>query len=218
MNINDVRVDLPSGDMLENIFNRQKELMEKYHVIEKSNGLLITEDVPVDIHSRFGQYRIKDFFWRFTEELGEALDCVDLKNQDHFHEELADALHFLVEACILIGITPRDISGDGSYDKLEYLFSNAPVVNTEDINFYRIAIQFTRVMTKLSMSANCLKNKPWKQTHMLTDEPEFKSMVCRTFHEFIILCKFCGITIPRYLYSLYFKKSEVNKFRQRSVY
>lgn len=216
MNINDVRVDLPSGDMLENIFHRQRELMEKYHPIEKANGLLITEDIPVDLHSRFGQYRIKDFFWRFTEELGEALDAVNFENPQHFHEELADAMHFLVEACILCDISAKDISGHGDYDKLEYLFFNGPSVKY--LNLIDIASKFTVVMTSLSMTANCLKNKPWKQSHMLTDEIEFRTRLCRTFYHFITLCKFCGISKAGYLYELYFKKSEVNKFRQRSAY
>ena len=51
MNINDVedREVKFKGDKLEAIFNRQLELMEKYHKIEKANGLLQTEKVPVPL-------------------------------------------------------------------------------------------------------------------------------------------------------------------------
>ena len=120
MNIKDVEVDSKiaenSEDMLTAIFNGQRKLMEKYHHIEKSVGLLQTEDVPVNLHSHKGQARLKDFAWRITEEIGEAMSC--LKNKPwkqtqmetdviHYYEELSDALHFFIELCILSGIDEK---------------------------------------------------------------------------------------------------------------
>ena len=137
MNIKDVETPVNMGDMLCSIFRRQMELMKKYHPIEKSNGLLITEDVPVDLDDKLGQQRLKDFAWRVTEELGEAM--------------------------------------------------------------------------------NCLKNKPWKQTHMETDKEHFYEEIADAFHFFIELCIIAGLDAEK-LYDLYFRKSEVNKFRQRSKY
>lgn len=107
-----------SEDLLDMIFRKQMYLMEKYHEIEKKNGCLITADVPVDLHSHVGQHRLKDFAWRITEELGEAMNC--LKNKpwkvtpmatdiQHYKEEISDAFHFYVELCILSGIGPREL-------------------------------------------------------------------------------------------------------------
>lgn len=121
MNIKDVIEKIPDtfpNDRLGLIFTRQLELMEKYHPIEKANGLLVTEDVPIDLHSHKGQHRLKDFAWRITEELGEAMSC--LKNKpwkatpmdtdiDHYKEEIADAFHFFVELCILSGIGAHEL-------------------------------------------------------------------------------------------------------------
>jgi hypothetical protein len=137
MNINDVEFQDRGGDMLEEIFARQRELMEKYHVIEAKNGLLQTPDIPVNLHDAKGQARLKDFAWRITEELGEAM--------------------------------------------------------------------------------NCLKNKPWKQTQMLTDVKHYYEELADAFHFFVELCILSGLN-ARDLYELYFRKSEVNKFRQRSNY
>jgi hypothetical protein len=139
MNINDVseKEIAIDGDMLDAIFQRQRELMEKYHKIEESVGLLQTLDVPVDLHSHSGQARLKDFAWRITEELGEAM--------------------------------------------------------------------------------NCLKNKPWKQSQMLTDTDHYLEEIADAFHFFIELCILSGID-AKGLCELYFKKSVVNKFRQRSQY
>lgn len=139
MNIKDVETEVPvkGSDMLECIFARQLELMEKYQEIEKASGLLQTEMIPVDIHSKEGQARLKDFAWRVTEELGEAM--------------------------------------------------------------------------------NTLKNKPWKQTHMVTDVNHYMEEISDAFHFFIELCVLSGLG-PKELYDLYFRKSEVNRFRQGSKY
>ena len=119
MNVNDVKIDNElKGDMLESIFNRQKELMDKYHIIEKENELLQTEDCPVNIDDKKGQQRLKDFAWRVTEEIGEAMNCLKNKpwkqthmqtDQTHYQEELIDALHFFVELLILSGMEAKDV-------------------------------------------------------------------------------------------------------------
>lgn len=112
MNVNDAKEEKVDGDLLRAIFDRQKSLMEKYHVIEKGNGLLQTEDCPVNLNDAKGQARLKDFAWRITEEIGEAMNC--LKNKPwkqtqietdvaHYQEELIDGLHFYVELLILSG-------------------------------------------------------------------------------------------------------------------
>ena len=138
MNIKDINKNLEKITCrLEDIFGRQRELMHKYHNIEKKNGLLQTESVPVDINSKEGQQRLKDFAWRITEELGEAM--------------------------------------------------------------------------------NCLKNKPWKQTHFQTDLDHYYEEISDAFHFFIELCILSGLDAEG-LYQLYYKKSRVNKFRQESNY
>ena len=75
MNINHAVEEKIEGDLLKAIFDRQKSLMGKYHDIELKSGLLQTEDCPVNLDDKRGQARIKDFSWRVTEELGEALDA-----------------------------------------------------------------------------------------------------------------------------------------------
>jgi len=121
MNVDDisdeeVRIE---GDKLEAIFDRQRELMEKYDEIEEQNELLQTADVPVDLNSHLGQARLKDFAWRITEELGEAMNCLKnkpwkttqmLTDQTHYLEELADAFHFMIELMILSGLDAESLT------------------------------------------------------------------------------------------------------------
>jgi len=118
MNVNDAKEETVDGDMLKIIFERQKILMAKYHDIEKANGLLQTSDCPVNLNDAKGQARLKDFAWRVTEEIGEAMNC--LKNKPwkqtqmetdvvHYKEEIVDALHFFIELCILSGFDAEEL-------------------------------------------------------------------------------------------------------------
>ena len=77
MNITHAKKETTNKESLKAIFERQRELMEKYHDIELKSGLLQTEDCPVNLDDKRGQARIKDFSWRITEEIGEALDALE---------------------------------------------------------------------------------------------------------------------------------------------
>jgi hypothetical protein len=74
-----------------------------------------------------------------------------------------------------------------------------------------------RLIEEISEATNCLKNKPWKTTPVLTDRDHFYEEMADAWHFFIRLNIIAGITAED-AYRLYFKKSEVNKFRQRSDY
>jgi hypothetical protein len=226
--------DQGAGDKLIQIFNRQKELIQKYHPIEEKNGLLLTKDIPVNIHDNKGQARLKDFAWRVTEELGEALGALSEHPDliDHYNEEIADALHFLVEFTILSGTSEEELTAGlkewvlnfanpECSDHLEYIYEFAMAnMILDDIasrNEAKLICYTGLVIRELSMTCNTLKNKAWKQTSMLTDLKEFKSRLEFVWVNFIKLC-LCANISPSHLFNLYFRKSEVNKFRIRSQY
>lgn len=215
MNINDVAnpSDMPEN-ILAFIFQRQKELMAKYETIELKNGLLHTDEVPVDLHDRFGQARLKEMAWRTTEEVAEAMEVYFTPegNRDHFQEEMADALHFLVEMAILSGFEHHNLTAGES-------LHNWWGAMTEEVESHSWSIVelVTVFITHLGITCNNLKNKPWKQTQMLTDEAKYRRDFHRAFHAFLSILVACGMT-PESMLNLYFRKSEVNKFRQRSNY
>lgn len=116
------------GDKLDKIFHGQKELMKDYKGISEAHyGKIFKSRVEFskeaweggehNIHTKEGNYLIRDMLNAASQEIGEAIQV--LKNwkawkqtevpsdSDHFKEELVDALHFYVEACILAGITPE---------------------------------------------------------------------------------------------------------------
>lgn len=108
----------PEGDMLELMFERQMELMEKYNPIEKARGALTIEpEMHGELDHRFVQWRLKDVVGeRCVEEIMEAMNCLRNKpwkqsevetDRDHYFEELADAAHFFIEGLITSGLTAR---------------------------------------------------------------------------------------------------------------
>lgn len=74
-----------------------------------------------------------------------------------------------------------------------------------------------RIVEEISEATNVLKNKPWKVTPVITDEMHYYEEMADAFHFFIRWAIKSGLTAEG-LYRLYFKKSEVNKFRQESNY
>lgn len=214
MNITHAVEERIEGDKLEAIFERQKGLMFKYHDIEKRSGLLQTEDCPVNLDDKRGQARIKDFSWRVMEEVGEALDAKENGDQEHFCEELIDGLHFLTELTILAGYEPKDICWEDpkQMDMLDYM-----VMNVEDVMDHDYLNKYvTNLVMDLGMMCNCLKNKPWKQTNMITDKEHFHHQLCNVWVDYIQLLSTQMNATE--IAMVYLKKSQVNKFRQRSGY
>ncbi|AZF89462.1 hypothetical protein CPD4_73 [Clostridium phage CPD4] len=214
MNINHAVEEKVEGDRLQAIFNRQKELMEKYHHIEARSGLCQTEDCPVNLNDKRGQARLKDFAWRMTEEVGEALDAYN--HEDHYQEELIDGLHFLTEFTILAGkdYNTIDLVNKVGKDHLANLYYQA-TVNDEDKPCVEKAV--TDLVREIGMCCNCLKNKPWKQTSMLTDVNAFNQRLFNVWICYIRLLAVSGLGVDD-IVNIYLKKSQVNKFRQRSNY
>lgn len=217
MNINHAREEKVEGDLLQAIFNRQKSLMGKYHDIELRSGLLQTEDCPVNLDDKRGQARIKDFSWRVTEELGEALDA--RANSDHYQEELIDGLHFLTELTVLAGKDYDTILPEGIFTYHEDHLWNFVENAKENILEYGRDLDFwvTKFIEQLAMMCNCLKNKPWKQSMMKTDQEAFYSRLAEVWVLYITLLVVSGM--DAYTIAItYLKKSQVNKFRIRSNY
>ena len=210
MNITHAKKEKTNKESLRAIFDRQKELMEKYHDIEFRSGLMQTEDCPVNLDDKRGQARIKDFAWRITEEIGEALDAIGNELDEsallHFHEELVDGLHFLTEMTILTG-----------YDLPEYTTLKDLIEEVSDRDFYSLNDLVSDHVCYLGMMCNCLKNKPWKQNMMKTNKENFYKHLKLVWSNYIAILTSQDLTEEE-ITDLYLRKSQVNQFRQRSNY
>ena len=210
MNITHGKKEKTNKESLRAIFDRQKELMEKYHDIEFKSGLMQTEDCPVNLDDKRGQARIKDFAWRITEEVGEALDAIENESGEsallHFHEELVDGLHFLTEMTILTG-----------YDLPEYTTLKDLIEEGSYRDCYTLNDLVSDHVMYLGMMCNCLKNKPWKQSMMKTNKENFYKHLKLVWSNYIAILTSQDLTEEE-ITDLYLRKSQVNQFRQRSNY
>lgn len=214
MNIFDVsEIEKPKDEnYLRAIFERQHYLHEKYKPIEESNwiGLALIKNRPFDINDKFWQYVIKDFCWRVVEELAECAEAIDnAKNAKldsnlreletaHAIEEVIDALHFYTELLIMTGI-------QWDYSKLDRWRIISSVSQT------------VHIVEQMGLACNCLKNKPWKQTHIITDEQRFYDHLTEGYILLFDYLKSFDLSFEE-IYVFYMKKSEVNKFRITSNY
>lgn len=210
-------------DLLKDIFEHQHKLAEKYIPIEKSNGLCLYDKLPADIDDSKAQARIKDMSWRAIEEVAEAMEAYYKGEMIHFYEELADALHFLVEKYLLCDFYPykyylytryfptvgQPISELGSW------FNSPKELGMDKYDNLYIAVADFTVASGLT--CNCLKNKPWKQSQVLTDEQYFRLKLTEEFNTFINICSIAGFD-DKSLYDMYIRKNQVNQFRQNSKY
>ena len=210
MNITHAKKETTNKESLRAIFDRQKELMEKYHDIEFKSGLMQTEDCPVNLDDKRGQARIKDFSWRITEEIGAALDAIENESGEsallHFHEELVDGLHFLTEMTILTG-----------YDLPEYTTLKDLIEEGSYRDCYTLNDLVSDHVMYLGMMCNCLKNKPWKQSMMKTNKENFYKHLKLVWSNYIAILTSQDLTEEE-ITDLYLRKSQVNQFRVRSHY
>jgi hypothetical protein len=98
-----------------------------------------------------------------------------------------------------------------------------------DIDFYRAGSEFSYrlyisfkkalwdVCYHLNIARNFLKNKPWKQSEMMTDEIRFQKELVEGFISLMGCYSILGLD-SKTLFHIYFKKNRVNLFRIRSKY
>ena len=207
------------------MFGKQLDLMYKYGPMEAKNGCVVPAP-PYNIDNRAVQSRIKDMFWRTTEELSEALEVlyrVDWANwykewdtnadTRHFWEEIGDAAHFLIEASIYANLTPEWCTEAAGMR----LISNEFMRGTAPESHQVVKEVCTNPMVAMGLCANCLKNKPWKESMMATDMNQFMTQFGVVWASFGNLFKSLGADAA-WMYSLYYKKNQVNQFRQRTNY
>lgn len=202
---------------LEDIFNAQRALMERFLIIEAEGGFAIPPRIPVNLHDRHDQLRLKELAWRVTEEIGETVMEMTSRtgpSTDRVREEMSDVLHFLVELFIMAGIEVEEFPLRSS-DRLDELYrsAQAEIMDRQELPY--ASEQLALVVWGLTDAMHELKNRPWKRTHVNTNVIEFRNKLQRVMDSFILACYLCGIT-AQLLSDLYFRKHEVNRQRQDS--
>lgn len=280
---------IKDGRYLEKIYELQMDLINEYVKIER------TPAPPININTKSSQVLLKDFTGRVIEELAEGyeslieVDALTEKNRlwqyeydekdmvmcfNHMQnasEEMADAMHFMVELLIYANIQPEDIDAyvsklipatdevgpelhnnviakcmiKGTSDIREmypeilnfkyvpmrniwaHCYQDLPLPKNENLihcgsrynhDYYRLfKAMLWDVTYHLNIARNFLKNKPWKQSQMMTNEELYQEELVKAFIAMMGAFYEMGIDDTN-LYYIYFKKNLTNRFRQRSRY
>lgn len=155
-----------------------------------------------DINTLEDQELFKKLCWQIVEELAEAKEAIGEELDDeHFDEELIDAFNFTLELYQLYGMTP---SFDWTLPKwaqgLEYFEGD-----------------MLTLIGNIGMTANCLKNREWRQSQYLVDLVVFEARLKRIWTYFAIMFEHLGLSETR-VKELWSLKYQVNLFRIKSKY
>jgi hypothetical protein len=192
---------------LEEMFNRQRKLMSKFMPIEKANGLLETDQLPVDLQTHSGCARLRNMGGRVTEEIFEALNEI---TSEGTKAEMSDVMHFFAELMIASGLRPEDIMPmpqDEGIDRLDKIFNT----HTGGVQ-WGFKLMLYDVLIYLWSGMNQLKTKPWKQSVHETDELEYRYQIRYAFLMYCRACGSLGITSDE-LFDLYEGKNKINQER-----
>lgn len=156
-----------------------------------------------DINTLEDQELFKKLCWQIVEELTEAMEAKDKNEKDHVLEELIDAFNFMLELYQLYGMTPP----------LNWTLPKwAQIMKVEFWSADMLALIGT-----IGMTANCLKNREWRQSQYLVDLVVFENRLKSIWTAFIVVLYHAGLseTQVKELWSL---KYQVNLFRIKSKY
>ena len=174
-------------------------------------------EIPWNLDTKEHQRWIKDFLWRIVEELCEAEEYIGIKDQEElFYEELSDVVHFIVDIMVALGWSADYLVSTYIHDsEMKELLASGEANDVLNVENFRK--QAYGAICNIGWAANCLKNKPWKQTQVLTDRRKFESRLVNAFYWIIQILGGQGFKIED-IYILYMKKHAINKFRQDTNY
>lgn len=156
-----------------------------------------------DINTLEDQELFKKLCWQIVEELTEAMEAAEEPDEEHLAEELIDAFNFMLELYQLYGMTPP----------LDWTLPKwAQIMKVEFWSADMLALIGT-----IGMTANCLKNREWRQSQYLVDLVVFENRLKSIWPAFIVVLYHAGLseTQVKELWSL---KYQVNLFRIKSKY
>lgn len=162
-----------------------------------------------DINTLEDQELFKKLCWQIVEELAEAKEAIEGEldegelDGEHFNEELIDAFNFMLELYQLYGMTPTFVWTLPKW---------AQVLEDEDF-----AGDLLTLIGNIGMTANCLKNREWRQSQYMVDLIVFEGRLKRIWPYFVIMFEHLGLSETR-VKELWSLKYQVNLFRIKSKY
>jgi len=186
---------------------------EQFIMYEKLEGIEDWDAYNFSIDCSADQMMFKDMLQiRFIEELTEASIAMN-ENDEHFWEEIGDALNFFLSAYCMLDI---DLSKLPNPDKILNRYYHAhSKIKICTLNEYSIRVY--PIIEKVGYLCNLLKNRPWAQSNFLVSMIDFNERLedlWVTFWEFLNYMR----VSPTEVFEMFWKKYQVNLHRIRTGY
>jgi hypothetical protein len=150
------------------------------------------------------------------------MNITDVRKEAPTPDVTHDRLELMFERQMDLEIKYRPMEAEkGHFQRFVIPESQFPVDLSNEHAQLLVKDAMERVIEEMMEAANTLKNKPWKNTHVETDELHFFEELADAQHFWLRLWLIvCGSPkqAAAMMYGLYFQKSEVNKFRQDTNY
>lgn len=115
-------------------------------------------------------------------------------------------------------LNPEDWVGDVDQPEWDKIVSYTPGFHSmSEISHENEKLYLWEVIYELNKARNFLKCRPWKQTQVMTKEIDFQESLVKAFYLYMGFLALNGFT-DQGLFSLFFKKQRLNKWRQQTNY
>lgn len=192
----------------EELYNLAKEQFLMY---EKVEGIDDWEEYDFSIDCSEDQMKFKDIMQiRFIEELTEASIAMTEECQEHFWEEIGDAINFFLSGYVMAGIDFKKLK-----DPETILNINNSKFVPKTLEYFSLIVY--PVIEKVGYLCNLLKNRPWAQSNYLVSLLDFDERVSELWDEFWSFLSRLGVN-PKDVFGMVYKKYIVNVDRVGSGY
>ena len=187
-----------------------KYAMKQFLGYEKIEGIDNWKEYDFSIDCSQDQMKFKDMLQiRCIEELTEATHALD--NEDHFYEEITDALNFFLSAYCMLGV---DFN---SFESPEQILKEYTWKIRSPITFNTCSVEFYKIIDDIGYLCNLLKNRPWAQSNYLVSMFDFNNRLKALWKDFWVMIGHFGLTKEQ-IFELFERKYLVNQFRIKTGY
>lgn len=181
---------------------------------EKLEGIEDWEEYDFSIDCSNDQMKFKDILQiRCIEELTEATHALD--NEEHFYEEVTDALNFFLSAYCMLGV---DFNLFENPEQILRLYKYNSKINLSDEKEHLWLYQnFYEIINDIGDLCNLLKNRPWAQSNYLVSMYDFDIRSKKLWHTFWHVIGMMGINKEE-VFEMFERKYLVNKWRIKTGY
>lgn len=186
-----------------------KYAMKQFLHYEKIEGIDNWKEYDFSIDCSEDQMKFKDMLQiRCIEELTEATHTLD--NEEHFYEEVTDALNFFLSAYCMLGVDFKDFK-----DPEQIMKETTP--SNFKIHLSWIGSLFYEIVDTIGDLCNLLKNRPWAQSNYLVSMYDFDLRLHTLWNTFWSVLARLALSKEQ-IFEMFERKYLVNDWRIKTGY